>query len=73
MKISGFHLYLRICHPFWGARFVYDLDIDSGLGSHGPKFNSWPLKNDGWKTTFLLGRPIFRGNVELPGSKHSIP
>ena len=20
-----------------------------------PKFNSLPLKNDGWKTTFLLG------------------
>ena len=31
------------------------------------KFNSSPLKNDGWKTTFLLGRPIFRGNVKLRG------
>ena len=28
-----------------------------------PKFNSSPLKNDGWKTAFLLGRPIFRGEL----------
>ena len=28
-----------------------------------------PLKNDGWKTTFLLGWYIFRGYVKLPGSK----
>ena len=27
-----------------------------------PKFNSLPLKNDGWKT-FLLGRAIFRGEL----------
>ncbi len=26
-----------------------------------PKFNSSPLKNDGWKTTFILGWYIFRG------------
>ena len=24
------------------------------------KFNSSPLKNGGWKTTFLLGRQLFR-------------
>ena len=30
------------------------------------KFNSSPLKNDGWKTTFLLGWYIFRGYVKLP-------
>ena len=24
-----------------------------------------PLKNGGWKTSFLLGRPIFRGYVKL--------
>ena len=29
-----------------------------------PKFNNSPLKNDGWKTTFLLERlPIFRGEM----------
>ena len=33
-----------------------------------PKFNSSPLKNDGWKTTFLLERAIFKGYVKLPGS-----
>ena len=27
--------------------------------------NSWPLKMDGWNTTFLLGRPIFRGHVSF--------
>ena len=28
-----------------------------------PKFNSSPLKMDGWNTSFLLGWPIFRGCV----------
>ncbi len=34
-----------------------------------PKFNSSPLKNDGWKMSFLLGLPIFRGYgyVKFPG------
>jgi len=36
-------------------------------GPKPPKFNSLPLKNDGWKTTFLLGRPIFRGYGKFPG------
>ncbi len=26
---------------------------------------TWPLKMDGWNTTFLLGRPIFRGYVSF--------
>ena len=26
---------------------------------------TWPLKMDGWKTSFLLGRPIFRGYVSF--------
>ena len=26
---------------------------------------TWPLKNDGWKITFLLGRELFRGYVKL--------
>ena len=35
---------------------------------HTPwKFNSSPLKIDGWKMSFLLGRPIFRGYVKLRG------
>lgn len=29
-----------------------------------PKFNI-PLKRDGWKTTFLFGRHLFRGHVKL--------
>ena len=36
-----------------------------------PKFNSLPLKNDGWKITFLLGWLIFRGYVKLPGGSFS--
>ena len=28
------------------------------------------LKNDGWKTTFFLGRPIFRGYVKFPECTH---
>jgi len=31
------------------------------------KFNSSPLKMDGWKMSFLLGFPIFRGYVKLWG------
>ena len=33
-----------------------------------PKFNMSPLENNGWNTSFLLGWPIFRGYVKLPGS-----
>ena len=32
-----------------------------------PKFNSSPLKIDDWKTSFLLGMPIFRGYVKFMG------
>ena len=37
-----------------------------------PKFNSSPLKNDGWKMSFLLGLSIFRGYVKFPGCKYSL-
>ena len=30
-----------------------------------PETNSSPLQMDGWNTTFLLGRPIFRGYVSF--------
>ena len=33
-----------------------------------PETNSSPLKIDGWKTTFLLGKPIFRGELLVLGS-----
>ena len=33
------------------------------LKKNTPKFNGSPLKNDGWKITFLLGRLIFRGEL----------
>ena len=34
-----------------------------------PETNSSPLKMDGWNTTFLLGRPIFRGYVSFREGK----
>ncbi len=30
---------------------------------------TWPLKMDGWKMNFLLGRPIFRGYVSFREGK----
>ena len=33
-----------------------------------PESNSLPLKMDGWKMTFLLGNPIFRGELLVSGS-----
>ena len=34
-----------------------------------PETNSSPLKMDGWNTTFLLGRPIFKGYVSFRDRK----
>ena len=31
---------------------------------------TWHLKMDGWNTTFLLGRSIFRGYVSFREGKH---
>jgi len=39
-----------------------DKDRGISLGSL-----TWPLKMDGWKMSFLLGFPIFRGYVKLRG------
>ena len=36
-----------------------------------PETNSSPLKMDGWKMTFLLGWPIFRGHVSFRECKIS--
>ena len=48
---------VRIVRTFWR---LWRLDTP-------PKFNSLPLRNDGWKATLLLGWYIFRGYVKLPG------
>ena len=32
-----------------------------------PETNSLPLKMDGWNTSFLLGWPIFRGELLVSG------
>ena len=47
--------------PFWPSR-------NNNGPNLPPKFNSSPLKNDGWKTTFLLGWYIFRGYIKLTGA-----
>ena len=40
-------------------------DHPKSVAEH-PKITPWkPLKNGGWKTTFLLGRSLFRGYVKL--------
>ena len=49
--------------PVLGKAFIFRLENVTP-----PKFASLPLKNDGWKITFLLGWFIFRGYVKLPGS-----
>ena len=33
---------------------------------------TWPLQMDGWNTTFLLGRPIFRGYVSFREGKSKV-
>ena len=38
--------------------------FETSLSTTHPKLNI-ALKKGGWKTTFLLGRPIFRGYVKL--------
>ena len=50
-----------------GTQYVLD-----GMASHEaarvwiPSLKlTWPLQMDGWNTTFLLGRPIFRGYVSF--------
>ena len=48
---------------------VHKLLVDRSIPVTPPKFNSSPLKNDGLKITFLLGRLIFRGYVKLPGGR----
>ena len=41
------------------------MEKNTFLIGYPPKFNSLPLKNGGWMTTFLFGRYIFRGYVKL--------
>ena len=38
-----------------------------------PQTNSSPLEMDGWNTTFLLGNPIFRGELLVSGRVNVIP
>ncbi len=56
-----------INHSFWGTPIfgnTHLLSIDTPPRS----LTARPLKNDGLKMNFLLGRPIFGVYVKLPGS-----
>ena len=44
-----------------------EIRLRNALRNTLPETNSSPLKMDGWNTTFLLGRPIFRGELLVSG------
>jgi len=46
------------------------LDADTKMKVPLPETNGSHLKIDGWNTTFLLGRPIFRGELLVSGRVH---
>ena len=54
---------------FLGEAFGKDILKTPGTRKHLrctlPETNSLPLKMDGWKLNFLLGRTIFRGYVSF--------
>ena len=56
-KISH-KLTLKILKALFGMKILK-------VGNTLPETNSSPLKMDGWNTTFLLGRPLFRGYVSF--------
>ena len=43
--------------------YFYSLFFSQKSWEDTPGSFTWPRKNDSWKTTFLLGWPIFRGYV----------
>jgi len=56
---------------FWKRCSALEWEIHEAMEGKNtlPKFNSSPLKKDGWNPTFLLGWYIFRGYVKFPGSR----
>ena len=55
---------LSAIHFFGGRK---SNKVDANVWDTLPQTNSSPLKMDGWNTTFLLGRPIFRGEPLVSG------
>ncbi len=49
-------------HTTCGERKKRGKHLPSSTHNTLPEANSSPLKMDGWKATFLLERPIFRGD-----------
>ena len=52
------HRWIRDLHGYC------DLNVQK-QGATLPETNSWPLEMDGWKITYLLGKPSFRGSVSF--------
>ena len=55
------YIYLRLVDFYGKCKEMY-LYMD-GMGIKPLKMNSSPLKNDGWKTAFFLGRWLFTGEL----------
>ena len=59
VKLRGWFLVASLrCNRWWLMLHVIILH---------PRNLTWPLKNDGWKMSFLLGLRIFRGYVKFQG------
>ena len=75
-KFFPLHYLTGVDHSLTSASMVRGLNALEGLDVRScdgfamntlPKTNSSPLQMDGWNTTFLLGRPIFRGEPLVSG------
>ena len=51
---------------YWNSGWIIQHQPTKSKNIH-PRNLTYPLKNDGWKMSFLLGLPIFRGYVKFPG------
>ena len=51
---------------YWNSGWIIQHQPAKSKNIH-PRNLTYPLKNDGWKMSFLLGLPIFRGYVKFPG------
>ena len=69
LALSGWH-WSQTCYQDWMCQeFQWKGSLDYNQRPTLPETNSSPLKMDGWNTTFLLGRPIFRGYVSFREGK----
>ena len=76
-RVEGKELMLPAQRISYTQPFLLELSLPSSkdschlpgvLPKENPDAVYPPLKNDGWNTTFLLGRPIFRGELLVSGN-----